>query len=80
MLERYSYDNERYFINPEDERIVTLKNTEHMSEYEKQRRIENALDSFEEGYNGLTSYNGSLYEIQEDYCVKIMRRAYLQEA
>lgn len=82
LLERVEFlgdkDGRKYKINGDDERKIIEKETmKHMGEFEKERVIEKAIDSFEEGYNKLEKISGEWFEVYEDYHLRIERKAYL---
>jgi hypothetical protein len=69
-----------YQVNTDDERIIIEKETLYWkSAIEKERIIDNELDTFEDGYNTLEEIDGALYEVHESYFVRIMRKAYIEE-
>ena len=81
ILERKEWlgdkDGRTYKINTDDERIITEKNLSGMTDIEKERFIDKALDDFSDGYNMLEEINGELYEVYENERIKITRKAYL---
>jgi hypothetical protein len=71
-------DGRKYQIDTEDERIITKKESlKGKTELEVERIIDDELDAFEDGYNVLKEVDGILYEIHENYFVRIMRKAYV---
>ena len=82
LLKRIEWEEEgkEYFINTEDERKVIEKDTmSDLSFHEKERVIDNAIDSLEDGYNTLELIEGTLYEVYDDPFVRIQRKAYLDD-
>lgn len=67
-------DGKSYIVDSEEERIIIQKN-DCIDSFEYEKKLDNALDSFEDGYNVLKQdENNVWYEVQEDYFFIIKRK------